>query len=100
MIAPTTVGSSLLVTFLIDAGIQLVFYIISASFNTEQLYDLSGALTYQLCTLIALLCPPPTYAPASPSFRQILVTVLVMVWSLRLGIFLFMRVLRIPDKVY
>ncbi|KAJ3116430.1 hypothetical protein HDU96_009687 [Phlyctochytrium bullatum] len=101
----SSVGSSLLTTFLVDFGIQLVFYVISAALATEILYDLSGALTYATCVLVALLWRRDnTFDPAVPnpisslSPRQIIVTVLVLAWCARLGGFLFLRVLRTPDK--
>lgn len=99
--AASAVSASVLVSFLIDVGIQLVFYVASALMHTERLYDLSGALTYQTTTLVALLVRwDPNDSLSALSFRQILAAILVLVWSARLGLFLFERVLRVPDKVY
>ncbi|KAJ3101555.1 hypothetical protein HDU97_001304 [Phlyctochytrium planicorne] len=99
----SSVGSSLLTTFLVDFGIQLVFYIISAALKTEILYDLSGALTYASCVIVGLLWrreqdDGTPNGIGNLAVRQILVSVLVLLWCARLGGFLFVRVLRTPDK--
>jgi steroid 5-alpha reductase family enzyme len=83
----------LLLVFLVDAGIQILFYVVSAALHTEKLYDLSGALTYIACTLVALLARDDPLIP-----RQIIAAALTLVWCSRLGYFLFRRVLRVEDK--
>lgn len=98
-LGPTSVTSSLLVTFLIDFGIQFVFYVYSALAKTEKWYDLSGSLTYQTCTLVALLWRQDGDELGNLSARQIIAAAFVLAWSLRLGTFLFIRVLRTEDKV-
>lgn len=50
--------------------------------------DLAGALNFFIVALVGLLWPA-SYFP-----RQIVLSGLVMVWSLRLGTFLLVRVLR------
>ena len=89
---PTTTSESILITFLIILGIQLVFYILSASLKTEKLYDLSGALTYQTVILVATLNKTSVHP------RQIILAVFGLVWATRLGLFLFIRVMSVPDK--
>jgi hypothetical protein len=98
-LGPTSVTSSLLATFLIDFGIQFLFYVYSAFAKTEKWYDLSGSLTYQTCTLVALLWRQDGGALDKLSARQIIAAAFVLAWSLRLGTFLFIRVLRTEDKV-
>jgi steroid 5-alpha reductase family enzyme len=98
MLAITAVTSSLLLTFIIDFGIQFLFYIYSALSKTEKLYDLSGSLTYQACALVALLVRADPDTIQTLSARQIIAAAGVLIWSLRLGIFLFIRVLRTEDK--
>ncbi|KAI8924801.1 hypothetical protein BC831DRAFT_463672 [Entophlyctis helioformis] len=92
------VGSSLLITLAIDAGIQLAAYAVSAIMQTERFYDLSGALTYQTCTLVALLWRQGGESLTQLSFRQVIAAIMVLLWSTRLGFFLFKRVLRVEDK--
>ncbi|KAJ3190690.1 hypothetical protein HK101_008465, partial [Irineochytrium annulatum] len=102
----TDVGYSLLITLAVDFGIQFIFFLISAALQTEILYDLSGAITYAACILVGLLYRTrqdgdpgvPNDNGGGLAARQVVVSVLVLVWCTRLGIFLFMRVLRTPDK--
>ncbi|KAJ3240810.1 hypothetical protein HDU81_002663 [Chytriomyces hyalinus] len=96
----TTSGRSLGITLAVDFGIQLVFYIYSAARQTETLYDLSGSLTYIVCVLVALLLRDNGDVNAISSLhpRQIVAATLVLIWALRLGSFLFMRVQKHADR--
>ncbi|KAI9144252.1 hypothetical protein BKA69DRAFT_1108982 [Paraphysoderma sedebokerense] len=89
----SVIDNGLFSTFLVDLGIQVGFYLISAPLKTEKLFDFSGALTYMACVLNALL-----NRPEAPNYnlhpRQIIVSVFTLLWCTRLGLFLFYRVLR------
>lgn len=82
---------ALLLAFLIDAGIQFLFWLLSSIFATEKLFDLSGALTFHAIAITLLLIDPR-------SWRQVAAAIGVCVWAARLGGFLFLRVLRLPDR--
>lgn len=56
--------------------------------KTERFYDLTGSITYISVTLAALVLAD------RPDVRAYVVTGLVVVWALRLGTFLFRRVMR------
>ncbi|KAI9020337.1 hypothetical protein DFJ74DRAFT_699423 [Hyaloraphidium curvatum] len=90
-------NSTLLTVLIVDAGIQLVFYIHAALAKTEKFYDLSGALTYLSCMLVSLLVRPEGQTLDGIAGRQIMASVLMAVWCIRLGGFLFMRILRTKD---
>ncbi|KAJ3071390.1 hypothetical protein HDU98_005420 [Podochytrium sp. JEL0797] len=97
---PSTTGQSLLITLAVDFGIQFVFFVVSAYLQTERFYDGSGALTYFACTILALLVRSDTQdgnSIGSLSVRQILAATGVLVWCVRLGVFLFMRVQKHAD---
>jgi steroid 5-alpha reductase family enzyme len=55
--------------------------------RTEKYFDLTGSFTYLLTVLLTVLLVP------QPSIRQIVVSSFACVWALRLGIFLFSRIL-------
>lgn len=55
--------------------------------QTERFYDLTGSLTYLALVLLALATGPP-------DSRTLLLALLVTVWALRLGSFLFTRIRR------
>jgi steroid 5-alpha reductase family enzyme len=89
---PTEIHNSILLTFLIVLGIQLLFFIVSAILKTEKYYDISAALTYQAAILTAIINKPAVAA------RQIILAVVGLIWCTRLGVFLFLRVLKHEDK--
>lgn len=79
------VGQILVMTFVI----QWIAYIPAFLFKTEKFYDLTGSLTYIVTILFALY--------ASDSFRNlnlgnVFVGLAIIIWAIRLGSFLFMRI--------
>ena len=68
--------------------INWVMFIPAYVLQTEKYFDLTGSLSYILIILLALGLSPVLDA------RAILVTVLVVIWAVRLGAFLFKRIHR------
>ena len=68
--------------------IQWLAFIPAYYRKTEHFYDLVGGLTYVLMCLVTLWLLPAL------NERTILLAALIMVWALRLGIFLFIRIAR------
>jgi steroid 5-alpha reductase family enzyme len=68
--------------------IQWLAFIPAYLFQTEKFYDLTGSLTYLSVTLIAV------FFSSGVDARAILLAALVIVWALRLGMFLFSRIRR------
>lgn len=72
-------------------GIQWLLWIPASALRTEHFYDLTGGMTYVALALFSL------WAGAEgeiPSARQWLLSLLVLVWALRLSSFLYRRVRR------
>lgn len=69
-------------------AIQWVAFIPAYIFQTEKFYDLTGSFTYITVTLLAV------FLSGNTDVRTYLLMVLVLVWALRLGFFLFTRVLK------
>ncbi len=67
-------------------AIQWLVYIPSFLARTEHYYDLTGSITYQLIAVLALILTDVR------DLRTILLSVMILVWALRLGTFLFARV--------
>jgi steroid 5-alpha reductase family enzyme len=67
--------------------IQWVAFIPAYINQTEKFYDLTGSITYITVTLVALAFTPNLDA------RSILLAALVGIWAVRLGTFLFRRIL-------
>ncbi len=68
--------------------IQWIVYIPSFLLKTEKFYDLTGSLTYTTVILLALLMA------SRYDLRSVILTVLVLIWTSRLGFFLFRRIKR------
>ena len=66
--------------------IQWIAFIPAYLFQTEKFFDITGSLTYITVTSLALALSPDIDA------RSILLGVLVVVWAVRLGTFLFSRI--------
>ena len=79
------VGQILVMTFVI----QWIAYIPAFLFKTEKFYDLTGSLTYIGTILFALYA---TGSLANLALGNILVGLAIIVWAVRLGSFLFMRI--------
>ena len=79
------VGQILVMTFVI----QWIAYIPAFLFKTEKFYDLTGSLTYIGTILFALYA---TGSLANLTLGNILVGLAIIVWAIRLGSFLFMRI--------
>lgn len=73
---------------LIDIGIQWGFFVISEMLRTDLLFDIIGSSTFILLALMSY------YWGSIYSPRQHLQTWMVVVWALRLGLYLFARRLR------
>ncbi len=73
---------------LVAFALNIIVYVPSYSARTEHYYDLTGSITYISVTLIAIA------ATDDRDTRTVLLAVLVLVWALRLGSFLFARVRR------
>ena len=70
--------------------IQWVAYIPAYVFQTEKFYDLTGSLTYLSVTWYALILASGDFANAN--FANTVIVLLISLWALRLGSFLFMRI--------
>ena len=79
------IGQILVMTFVI----QWIAYIPAFLFKTEKFYDLTGSLTYIGTILFALYA---TGSLANLTLGNILVGLAIIVWAIRLGSFLFMRI--------
>ncbi|XP_076349216.1 uncharacterized protein LOC143246421 [Tachypleus tridentatus] len=82
------VGLLLLDCALIDFGIQWIVCICSILLKTEKIYDLTGSTTFILLAYLS-------YQWSSAySLRQKVQTAMVMTWGLRLGLYLFTRIMK------
>jgi steroid 5-alpha reductase family enzyme len=74
------------VAVLLAFVIQWLIFIPSYMARTEKFFDLTGSLTYITVSLIAVILSP------NAGIRSLLLLALVMIWAVRLGSFLFLRI--------
>tara|TARA_B100000674_G_scaffold74337_1_gene51416 strand:+ start:32 stop:877 length:846 start_codon:yes stop_codon:yes gene_type:complete len=69
--------------------IHWVAYIPAYLFQTEKFYDLTGSVTYLSVVWFVFLS---TYQSISLNFGNLILVLLISIWTIRLGLFLFMRI--------
>ena len=79
------VGQLLVMIFVI----QWIAYIPAFLFKTEKFYDLTGSLTYITAILFALYS---TNTPQNLDLGSFIIGIAIILWAIRLGSFLFMRI--------
>ena len=72
-------------------GIQWIAWVPASIAKTERFYDLTGGLTYLTVVGFSLWAGSQT---EPPSLRELIVSLLVVIWSLRLSCFLYFRIHR------
>ena len=69
--------------------IHWIAYIPAYMFQTEKFYDLTGSVTYLSVVWFVFLS---TYKSISLNFGNFILVLLISIWTIRLGLFLFMRI--------
>ncbi len=72
-------------------GIQWLAWIPASIKKTERYYDLTGGLTYLTVVVFSLWAGSQS---EPPSLRELIVSLLVVIWALRLSSFLYFRIHR------
>ena len=83
--------SAVLYCAVICIGIQWLAWIPASLGKTERYYDLTGGLTYLTVVGFSLWAGLQSEPPSS---RELIVSLLVIIWSLRLSVFLYLRIHR------
>lgn len=78
----------LALTAIVTVGYQLLFFIITALLKFDTVTDFAGSTNFIIIAVLTLVLK------GSWHFRQVVLTLLVVIWGLRLGIFLLMRILQ------
>ena len=83
--------SAVLYSAAICLGIQWLAWIPASLAKSERYYDLTGGLTYLTVVGFTLWAGSQS---ESPSVRELIVSLLVVIWALRLSSFLYLRIHR------
>lgn len=70
---------------------QFIAFVPAKIFNTQKFYDLTGSITFILSIAFSLWIAP------SVSHKQLISALMVLVWTGRLGTFLFSRILQVGE---
>ena len=73
--------------------IQWLVFLPSFYFSTERFYDLTGSITYMI-VIVTALYHKSEFIGSRSDLRSLLIAGYVIIWALRLGSFLFLRVLK------
>ena len=83
--------SAVLYCAVICIGVQWLAWIPASMAKTERFYDLTGGLTYLTVVGFSLWAGSQS---ETPSLRELIVSLLVVIWALRLSSFLYLRIHR------
>ena len=83
--------SAVLYCAVICIGIQWIAWVPASIGKTERFYDLTGGLTYLTVVGFSLWAGSQS---EPPSLRELIISLLVVIWSLRLSCFLYFRIHR------
>lgn len=78
----------LAITAIVTVCYQFLFFVITALLKFDKVTDFAGSTNFIILALLTLIIK------ASWNYRQVVLTLLVVIWGLRLGIFLLMRILQ------
>ncbi len=81
--------SPLVQTFVISFLLQIIFFVVAFVWQTDKFTDLAYAASFIVITIYFLLRNP------AASFWQLILALLVILWAVRLGVYLFIRILAI-----
>ncbi|CAO2823869.1 unnamed protein product [Amaranthus hypochondriacus] len=78
----------LAITAIVTVCYQFIFFVITALLKFDKVTDFAGSTNFIILAVLTILIK------GSWHFRQVVLTLLVVLWGLRLGLFLLMRILQ------
>ncbi|PIA45330.1 hypothetical protein AQUCO_01700694v1 [Aquilegia coerulea] len=78
----------LAITALVTIGYQFIFFIITALLKFDKITDFAGSTNFIILSILTLVVKGDWH------FRQVILSSFVIIWGLRLAIFLLMRILQ------
>ena len=82
--------------FILIFLIQFIAFLPSYSYQTEHYYDLIGGLTFISVILFSLYAK---YISLGLDIRSTIIGLMIIIWALRLGSFLFLRVKKVGEDI-
>ena len=76
--------------------IQWILFIPAYLFQTEKFFDISGSITY---ISVVFYCFLNNYDPLFLNVGNIILSIIIIIWALRLGSFLFIRIKKAGEDI-
>lgn len=83
-------SSPIFFSLIFSFAVNSLFFVFAAAFKTDKVTDFSYSLSFFLLTLFLLPASGPPF-----SYHKIIVAVAILLWSTRLGGYLFYRIIKI-----
>ncbi|KAL3640731.1 hypothetical protein CASFOL_015699 [Castilleja foliolosa] len=77
----------LALTAIVTVAYQLFFFLITALLRFDKVTDFAGSTNFVILAVLTLV------VKGTWNFRQVVLSILVLIWGLRLGVFLLMRII-------
>jgi len=84
----TLANQPLMASLIFSFSINFIFFLVALLFRTDKVTDLSYSLSFALLAPLLLIASGPGFSTV-----QFLVSAAIVIWALRLGIYLFWRIL-------
>eukprot|EP00257_Ricinus_communis_P023028 XP_015582909.1 uncharacterized protein LOC8275698 isoform X2 [Ricinus communis] len=78
----------LALTAIVTVGYQLLFFIVTALLKIDKVTDFAGSTNFVILAVLT------SVVKGTWHFRQVILSLLVVIWGFRLGLFLLMRILQ------
>ncbi|XP_021866962.1 uncharacterized protein [Spinacia oleracea] len=78
----------LALTAIVTVFYQFIFFVVTALLKFDKVTDFAGSTNFIILAVLTFV------VKASWNFRQVVLTLLVVIWGLRLGLFLLMRIMQ------
>ncbi|WCJ42062.1 hypothetical protein M5689_022890 [Euphorbia peplus] len=78
----------LALTAIVTVGYQFLFFVVTALLKFDKVTDFAGSTNFVILAVLTIILKGTWY------FRQVVASLLVVIWGLRLGLFLLMRILQ------
>ncbi|KAL2927082.1 hypothetical protein RDABS01_023355 [Bienertia sinuspersici] len=78
----------LAITAIVTVCYQLIFFVVTALLKFDKVTDFAGSTNFIILAVLTVVIK------GSWHFRQVVLTLFVVIWGLRLGLFLLMRILQ------
>ncbi len=82
----------IILAFLVSIGINIIMFVPAFIFKTDKLTDISYSITFAVLAVFG-------YTQSTQTYLHKIILILILLWAVRLGLFLFVRINKIGKDV-